>query len=72
MFPRSVWNYSTGETFLLVAIIEGAAHEPLATYLSEKTWSKAGMEPDATWWTESASAVAWAGSGIAATMGDSA
>jgi CubicO group peptidase (beta-lactamase class C family) len=66
----SVWNYSTGETFLLGAIIEGAVHKPLATYLSEKIWSKAGMERDATWWTESAGGVAWAGSGIAATLRD--
>jgi CubicO group peptidase (beta-lactamase class C family) len=66
----SVWNYSTGETFLLGAVIEGATHRPLATYLSEKIWSKAGMEQDATWWTESPGGASWAGSGIAATLRD--
>jgi CubicO group peptidase (beta-lactamase class C family) len=42
-----VWNYSTGETFVLGAVIEGATHRRLPDYLSEKIWSPAGMEQDA-------------------------
>jgi len=33
--PGSIWNYSTGESFLVGALLEGATHKPLATYLSE-------------------------------------
>jgi len=68
--PGSVWNYSTGETFVLGAIIEGATHRHLPEYLSEKIWSPAGMEHDATWWVDGADGLAWAGSGIGATLRD--
>ena len=68
--PGSVWNYNTGETYVLGAVIEGATHRPLANYLSEKIWSRAGMERNATWWVESPNGNGWAGSGIGATLRD--
>jgi CubicO group peptidase (beta-lactamase class C family) len=68
--PGSVWNYSTGETFVLGAVIEGATHRRLPDYLSEKIWSPAGMEQDATWWVDGPDGLAWAGSGIGATLRD--
>src|SRR5262249_11858483 len=48
--PGSIWNYSTGESFLVGAVIEGATKKSLATYLSETFWQPLGMEKDATWW----------------------
>jgi CubicO group peptidase (beta-lactamase class C family) len=68
--PGTRWNYSTGETFILGAIVEGAVKKPLATYLSEKIWSKAGMESDASWWLESPEGAGFGGSGIGATLRD--
>ncbi len=68
--PGSLWNYSTGESFLVGALIEGATHKPLATYLSETLWSQLGMEQDATWWLESPGGMGLAGSGLGATMRD--
>jgi CubicO group peptidase (beta-lactamase class C family) len=68
--PGSIWNYSTGETYLIGAVIEGATGKPLATYLSETLWSRLGMEQDATWWLESAGGMGLAGSGIGATLRD--
>jgi len=68
--PGSAWNYSTGETYLIGPVIEGAAHKPLATYLSEALWSRLGMEQDATWRLESPGGMGLAGSGIAATLRD--
>ena len=68
--PGSIWNYNTGETFVLGAVLEGATHRPLADYLSQKIWSQAGMEQDATWWVESPNGNGLAGSGIAATLRD--
>jgi len=68
--PGSVWNYNTGETFVLSAVVEAATHRPLTTYLSEKIWSQAGMEQDATWWVEGGDGMTWAGSGIGATLRD--
>ena len=68
--PGSIWNYSTGESFLIGAVIEGATHKPLATYLSETLWSRLGMEQDATWWLEAPGGMGLAGSGLGATLRD--
>ena len=68
--PGTVWNYSTGETFVLGAIVAGATHKPLTDYLSEKIWAPAGMEQDATWWVDGPHGLAWAGSGLGATLRD--
>jgi hypothetical protein len=68
--PGSIWNYSTGETYLIGPVIEGATHKPLATYLSETLWSRLGMEQDATWWLESPGGMGLAGAGIGATLRD--
>jgi CubicO group peptidase (beta-lactamase class C family) len=68
--PGSVWNYSTGETFVLGAVIEGATHRPLTDYLTEKIWSKAGMEQDATWWADGPKGMVWGGTGMSATLRD--
>lgn len=68
--PGSVWNYSTGETFVLGAVLEGATHRSLTDYLSEKIWVPAGMEHDATWWVDGPQGLVWAGSGLEATLRD--
>src|SRR5712664_4025621 len=68
--PGSIWNYSTGESFLVGALIEGATHKPLATYLSETLSAKLGMEQDATWWVEAPGGMGLAGSGLGASLRD--
>ncbi len=68
--PGTVWNYSTGETFVVGALVRSAVGRPLAQYLSERIWSKAGMEADATWWLESPDGLEIGGSGLSATLRD--
>ncbi len=68
--PGSVWNYSTGETYIVGALLEGATRLPLASYLSQKIWSRVGMEHDAIWWLESPNGMGFAGTGLAATLRD--
>jgi CubicO group peptidase (beta-lactamase class C family) len=68
--PGAAWNYSTGETFVLGAVVEGATRRPLSDYLTEKIWSRAGMESDATWWCDGPEGLVWGGSGIGATLRD--
>src|SRR3984957_5183750 len=68
--PGSIFNYSTGESFVVGALLEAATHKPLATYLSETIWSRIGMEQDATWWVESPGGMGLAGSGLGATLRD--
>jgi Beta-lactamase len=50
--PGTRWNYSTGETHVVGALVRAAVGRPLAEYLSERIWARFGMESDATWWLE--------------------
>jgi CubicO group peptidase (beta-lactamase class C family) len=68
--PGTIWNYNTGETFVVGAVLEGATKRPLAEYLSEKLWKPWGMEADAEWWLESPNGMAWGGSGLEARLRD--
>jgi CubicO group peptidase (beta-lactamase class C family) len=68
--PGSVWNYSTGETYVVGALLEGATHRSVSTYLSEKIWSPAGMDTDATWWLDAPNGTILAGTGLGATLRD--
>ncbi len=47
--PGEQWNYSTGETNLVGALVAAAEARPLAELLSERIWSRAGMQADAVW-----------------------
>jgi CubicO group peptidase (beta-lactamase class C family) len=47
--PGSAFNYSTAETQVLGWLVNEVTGKPLAHYLSEKIWSRLGMEHDATW-----------------------
>jgi len=68
--PGTVWNYSTGETHMAGALVRAAVKRPVAQYLSEKIWSKFGMESDATWWLESPDGLEVGGSGLSASLRD--
>jgi CubicO group peptidase (beta-lactamase class C family) len=68
--PGTIWNYSTGETFVAGAVVRSAVGRPLAEYLSDRIWSRAGMESDATWWLESPDGMEIGGSGLSATLRD--
>lgn len=68
--PGTVNNYSTGETQIAGIVLHGAIHRPLADYLSERIWSRFGMEDDATWWLASADGMEIAGSGFSARLRD--
>ncbi|WP_229794067.1 serine hydrolase domain-containing protein [Arenicella chitinivorans] len=68
--PGCVWNYSTGETHVVGALLKAATGKYLADYLSETLWSKLGMESDSHWWLESPDGLEIAGSGITATLRD--
>jgi hypothetical protein len=68
--PGSRWNYSTGETQVVAALVSAATKRPLADYLSEKIWAKFGMEADANWWLESPGGLEVGGSGLSASLRD--
>ena len=66
--PGTIWNYNTGETQVVGELIRAAVKRPVAQYLSERIWSKFGMESDATWWVESPNGQEISGSGLSATL----
>ena len=68
--PGTRWNYSTGETQVVAALVAAAVGRPLSDYLSEKIWARFGMESDATWWLESPGGIEVGGSGLSATLRD--
>jgi CubicO group peptidase (beta-lactamase class C family) len=68
--PGTRWNYSTGETHVAGALVAAATGKHAADYLSEKIWSKVGMEADANWWLESPDGLEVGGSGLSATLRD--
>lgn len=68
--PGDVWNYSTGETHVVGALVKAATGKWLSDYCSEIMWSRLGMQGDASWWLESANGLEVAGSGICATLHD--
>jgi CubicO group peptidase (beta-lactamase class C family) len=68
--PGTRWNYSTGETHVAGALVQAATNRPVADYLSEKVWARAGMEQDANWWLESPEGLEVGGSGLSATLRD--
>ena len=68
--PGTRWNYSTGETQIVGALVRAAVGKPLAQYLSERIWAKFGMESDATWWLESPNGLEVGGSGLSARLRD--
>lgn len=68
--PGTRWNYSTGETQVVGALVRAATGKPVAQYLSEKIWQPFGMETAASWWLESADGLEIGGSGLMATLRD--
>jgi CubicO group peptidase (beta-lactamase class C family) len=68
--PGTRWNYSTGETQIVAALVRAAVRKPLADYFSERIWARFGMESDAAWWLESPNGLEIGGSGLSATLRD--
>src|ERR1700738_3389363 len=68
--PGTIWNYNTGETYVVGELIHAAVKRPVAQYLSERVRSNFGMESDATWWLESPNGQEIGGSGLSATLRD--
>jgi len=68
--PGTRWNYSTGETQVVGALVHAATGQWVADYLSEKLWKPQGMESNASWWLESPDGLEIGGSGLSATLRD--
>ena len=68
--PGTRFNYSTGETHVVGALVQAATGQHVADYLSDKVWAKFGMEANASWWLESPDGLEVGGSGLSARLRD--
>ena len=66
----AVFNYSTGESCLLGAVVVAATGRPLADYCAETIWGPAGMEADAYWQLECEDGQELGGLGVSACLRD--
>lgn len=64
------FNYSTGESCLLGALVAAATGRHLADYYAEKVWGPAGMEADGYWQLESEGGLELGGLGVSARLRD--
>jgi CubicO group peptidase (beta-lactamase class C family) len=60
----AVFNYSTGESCLLGAVVVAATGRPLADYCADKIWGPAGMEADGYWQLEAEDGLELGGLGV--------
>jgi len=65
-----VFNYSTGESCLLGAVVAAATGRPLADYCAETIWGPAGMEADGSWQLDTEDGLELGGLGVSACLRD--
>lgn len=68
--PGDKFNYSTGETNLVGAIVRAAVGDNESSYLERKIWKPFGMESDASWVIDEKYAAELGGCCINATLRD--
>lgn len=66
----TVFNYSTGESWVLAAVVAAAVGRPLADYFGERIWGPAGMEADAHWQLDAKDGLEMGGLGVSARLRD--
>jgi CubicO group peptidase (beta-lactamase class C family) len=65
-----VFNYSTGESYLIGALVAAATGRSLADYCAETIWGPAGMEADGYWQLDSEGGMELGGFGVSARLRD--
>lgn len=66
----AVFNYATGESFLLGAVVTAATGVALSDYFARTVWEPAGAEGDALWQLESQDGQELGGTGVSARLRD--
>ncbi len=66
----TVFNYSSGESCVIAALVAAATGRSLADYCAETIWRAAGMEADGYWQLESPDGLELGGFGVSARLRD--
>jgi CubicO group peptidase (beta-lactamase class C family) len=64
------FNYSTGESYVLGALLAAAVGKNLCEYLAEKIWKPAGMQSEGYWLLDAAGGTEMGGNNFSATLRD--
>lgn len=68
--PGTVFNYSTGESYVLGAVVAAATGSNLSDYFSKKIWAPAGMESDGYWMLDAPNGLEMGGNNFSARLRD--
>lgn len=68
--PGSTWNYSTGDSYVLGAVVAAATGRSLSALVTESIWSRAGMQADGYWLLDAPNGLELGGSAFSATLRD--
>lgn len=68
--PGTRFNYNTGDTFVLGAMVSAVARTSLSQYFSERIWSRLGMDADGYWMLDAPGGQELAGGAFCATLRD--
>lgn len=66
----TVFNYSTGESYVLAAVVAAAVGKPLSDYFAEAVWGPGGMEADAHWQLDCDDGLEMGGLGVSLRLRD--
>jgi CubicO group peptidase (beta-lactamase class C family) len=65
-----LWDYSTGEAYLVGLVLQRATGASIGKYLEETVWKPYGMEHDGRWLLDSRGGASFGGIGFNATLRD--
>ncbi|MBC3930652.1 serine hydrolase domain-containing protein [Undibacterium curvum] len=68
--PGTVFNYSTGESYVLGAVVAAATGTSLSEYASKKIWAPMGMEKNAYWLLDAENGLEMGGNNFSACLRD--
>jgi CubicO group peptidase (beta-lactamase class C family) len=66
----SVFNYSTGDSHVLSAVVVAATGQHMSDYLSDKIWTPMGMEADGYWMLDEKDGLEMGGNNFSARLRD--
>lgn len=66
----TVFNYSTGESYVLGAVVAAATGSTLSDYLSRRIWIPCGMQADGYWMLDAPDGLEMGGNNFSATLRD--
>jgi CubicO group peptidase (beta-lactamase class C family) len=68
--PGTVWNYNSGDSIVLAALLTALIGGPLSGFVTDRIWSRAGMQSDGYWLLDAPDGLELGGGNFSATLRD--